>query len=563
MWLISTRLQADDRRQLGWLLAIIAFSIALRWQIVSIPLERDEGAYAYIAQRWLAGDLPYRDAFDQKPPGVYLAYAAILSAGFRSIEGIHWLGHSALVGAIVFIYSIGRRLWSHCVGCIAAVATVVLVMDSAVLGNAANTELFAIFPLSACMYCCLRAAEEGRARHSGFAGLTGGIALLFKQVCLPIVVLQLVWLVIVRVRIRQRSPDVASGGRMLVGLVSSFVLGAAVVLAAPCIYFAVKGAWSAFVDGVIGHNLSYSARLPLHAYGANLMRASGPILKSEVTLWLCAGIAVALLARSSLASAEPASSKTNAHPRPEYLGLCAAWWVGSMVAVSVGGYYREHYFILLMPATALLAAAGVVLVSCFFEDLGLYSQGTITLVITLLAIARPIASESQYYAARDPVEVSRRLYGPNPFAESPAVARVLRESSTPEDRVFVYGSEPQLLFYADRISATRYIYVYPLLTGDREARARQREVFDELRHRPPKLIVVVGRPMSFLAHPLTPTVLKDGLTQMLDRSYRPIAQTVVGMDGNFRLLRDGTAAIDEHFNSKIEDASLVVWSRRE
>ncbi len=45
---------------------VILLSVVLRAGIVSIPLERDEGEYAYIAQRWLAGDVPYRDAFDQK-----------------------------------------------------------------------------------------------------------------------------------------------------------------------------------------------------------------------------------------------------------------------------------------------------------------------------------------------------------------------------------------------------------------------------------------------------------------------------------------------------------------
>jgi hypothetical protein len=43
---------------------------------VDAPLDRDEGAYALIAQQWSRGAMPYRDYFDHKPPVVYVAYRA-------------------------------------------------------------------------------------------------------------------------------------------------------------------------------------------------------------------------------------------------------------------------------------------------------------------------------------------------------------------------------------------------------------------------------------------------------------------------------------------------------
>src|SRR5262245_30837278 len=173
------------------LLLIAAFSIVLRARLAPIPLERDEGEYAYIAQRWLAGDIPYRDAFDQKPPGVFLVYAGLFALVGDSIEAIHWLGHASLLGALGFLYLIGRLLFSHTVGWVAALAGVVFVMDSSVLGNASNTEVFAILPLTAGMYFALVAAGGGGLWHSlgnslG-AGICGGLALCFKQVTLPAV----------------------------------------------------------------------------------------------------------------------------------------------------------------------------------------------------------------------------------------------------------------------------------------------------------------------------------------------------------------------------------------
>ena len=38
------------------------------------PLTRDQGAYAYIADLMMQGGVPYRDAWDLKPPAVYFVY---------------------------------------------------------------------------------------------------------------------------------------------------------------------------------------------------------------------------------------------------------------------------------------------------------------------------------------------------------------------------------------------------------------------------------------------------------------------------------------------------------
>ena len=48
------------------------------------------------------------------------------------------------------------------------------------------------------------------------------------------------------------------------------------------------------------------------------------------------------------------------------------------------------------------------------------------------------------------------------FSEMPHFAQRIEEV-TPENKpVFIFGSEPELLFYAHRRSATRYIFLFPL-----------------------------------------------------------------------------------------------------
>src|SRR5258707_222123 len=90
-------------------LAVAAVALLFRCPIASIPLERDEGEYGYIAQRWLAGEDPYRSAFDQKPPGVFAAYAVILTVFGTSPQAIHWGAQVYTLGTLGLIYLTGRE----------------------------------------------------------------------------------------------------------------------------------------------------------------------------------------------------------------------------------------------------------------------------------------------------------------------------------------------------------------------------------------------------------------------------------------------------------------------
>ena len=65
-----------------WLIVSLAIAVVLvvvvRLRLLSIPLERDEGEYAYAGQLMLEGIPPYKLAFNIKLPGTYAAYAALM-----------------------------------------------------------------------------------------------------------------------------------------------------------------------------------------------------------------------------------------------------------------------------------------------------------------------------------------------------------------------------------------------------------------------------------------------------------------------------------------------------
>jgi len=128
------------------LLGILMFSCVLRVPLAHMPLERDEGEYAYIAWRWNVGEVPYIHSFNQKFPLVFLIYRVILRYVGETPSAIHWAMQFWVLLVLLAIFALGRRLFSDQVGLIAAAFSAVLLPDITVYGQSANTEIFLILP---------------------------------------------------------------------------------------------------------------------------------------------------------------------------------------------------------------------------------------------------------------------------------------------------------------------------------------------------------------------------------------------------------------------------------
>ena len=108
-----------------WALATIVFTlvVAIRIRLLGIPLERDEGEYAYAGQLMLQGIPPYKLAYNMKFPGTYAAYAVVMSIFGQTISGIH-LGLLLVNAATVaLVFFLGRRLINETAGFVRAATT--------------------------------------------------------------------------------------------------------------------------------------------------------------------------------------------------------------------------------------------------------------------------------------------------------------------------------------------------------------------------------------------------------------------------------------------------------
>ena len=77
-----------------WLvvLLVLLFVGFIRVRLLDLPLERDEGEYAYAGQLILQGIPPYELAYNMKLPGTYYACALGMAVFGQTLRANRWSG---------------------------------------------------------------------------------------------------------------------------------------------------------------------------------------------------------------------------------------------------------------------------------------------------------------------------------------------------------------------------------------------------------------------------------------------------------------------------------------
>ena len=111
------------------------------------------------------------------------------------------------------------------------------------------------------------------------------------------------------------------------------------------------------------------------------------------------------------------------------------------------------------------------------------------------------------------------MYLGNPFTESIEIAKFIEARTSPADRIAIFGSEPQIFFYAKRRSSTGYIYMYSLMERHDYALTMQQEMAREVESSGPKFIVVVPIITSWLARPDSEKFILGWMDDYLNKNY--------------------------------------------
>jgi hypothetical protein len=477
-------------------LALLA-SGALRLRLLELPLERDEGGYATVAQLLLAGVAPYAEAYEMRMPGVFLAYALFLGAFGESAEAIRIGLALANAASTVFLYLLGRRIADETTGASAAVLFAATSLATSVLGLAANTEHFVLLPAIAGLWVLAAPITTARALCGG---CLLGLAFLTKQTAAPLVACGVVfaWL-----GARERGSHSAHAALACAAAACLPALATALALA-------VAGSFEAFWFWTVAYPLTYAAAPAPGAVAAALREALRQLLETLAPLWLLAGAGgVAGLRSSRLRGAAR---------------LALLWLAFATLAVAAGQRFRPQHFLLLLPPCALLAGLATSSLSSLARLRSPASLRAVRIGIVGLAAVAMLWGDRAILWQMDQRAASRALHGANPFLETREIALWLREHASPGDRVAVLGSEPQIYFYSRLPPATPYLHAYEMVQDHSYALRMQQEVIARLEASPPRFVVFVNMGISWHSAPGVENRLLAWVREQMPRRYQQVGQ---------------------------------------
>lgn len=505
------RVTASPSFRWGWgLLIVLLLTTAVRWHRLELPLERDEGEYAYAGQLMLEGMPPYVGAYNMKLPGIYLAYTAILGVFGQSVWAIH-LGLLLInLASIVLVFLIGRKLIDHRGAFFSAATFAVLSAHASVTGLFANSEHFVVLPMLGGVLCLLKAIESERLWWWGVAGVLMGTAFVMKQHgvmfvgCGGAVVVYHTW------------QGGACDWRVLAKRLACYGMGALLPFALICVWMLTTGVFPKFWFWTFTYASHYVSQVTL-ADGVALLKHQIGKMSGELTgLWLLAAMGVVTVCVD--------------RELRQRAGFWLLWGLASCAAVCPGLLFRNHYFLFVLPVASLLVGAAVA--SRMRSCAGTPAVRTRVGLLFTAAIVWAIVGHWNILVKWPNETVSRQIYGLNPFPESVEIGEYLKSHTTPEDTIAVIGSEPQIYFYAQRHAATSHIYTYALMEEHPFALDMQREMRKQIEDAKPKYVVFVNVRTSWLTRPGSHRELLDWAPTFTADHYDQVGLIEIDLTGS-------------------------------
>jgi hypothetical protein len=331
------------------LAAVLPFALILLWSAaVRLPFygsaNGDEFFFSVVAGEWLQGGLPYVDAFDIKPPGVFFIYAiaqGVFGVSYATIKGLEIVAVAA--GAWVLF----GMLRSAGLGRMAVWAAALYPVYTLAFGGTAAVNMLLQLPFVVAGFAAVVAATNDDAtlsrRLTGafLAGLAIGSAGMIKQTAIFEATAAFAMLGVY-----------GRGSRLK--MLALFVVGAALPALAFSAYFLAVGHFHEMFDAVIVLALQRLDPAVVAAYGPALgfyLTLPGAlvnsILRSLPVIFLWGGAIFALLRLDLVRASVPA----------RLLVIATVWLVASLASAVFGRLLCDYYLLGIVPPLLILAGA--------------------------------------------------------------------------------------------------------------------------------------------------------------------------------------------------------------
>lgn len=453
---------------LAWVLVA-----AIRWRLAPMPLERDEGEYAYMGQQMLRGVVPYAQAANMKWPGTYAFYALIEAVFGQSDVGIRvgLILVNAATGAL--LYGWAKALFDRQVAFWSSLFFAVWSLSPSLLGMIGHATHFVSLCALGGIWVLQHAKTTGRSALFLWSGALFGLAMGMKQHGALLLLPALIGCFAGKIGFSQ-------GARRA----SMLLIGAVFPVAACFGWLWRSGVWAKFWFWTVDYARFYATSTPLSLAMRNLEANTGDFAR-DAALWGLALLGFYGLWRRGIA----------------HRGEILLWLAAASAMTIPGFFFRPHYFLPAIPFLSLLCALFVRETGAVLEENRVRNSNLAPRLIGVAALAITLLFHRAVLFTLSPDEASRRIYRGEMFVQTKAIGLQLRSQMAPDERLAILGSEPQIAFYARRRLASEFLYTYNLVELQPLASSMQRTMAAQIERAAPAVLVSVQSERSWVVWP--------------------------------------------------------------
>ncbi|MCD4679937.1 MAG: glycosyltransferase family 39 protein [Bacteroidales bacterium] len=488
------------------LVAILILATIIRTNFLSIPFERDEGAYCYLGQCVLDGKIPYLDFYEMKLPGLFYAYAAILWIFGDTIEQIHIAFIFVNLITIVFLFFIGRKLFSNTIALIIAASFAILSMSPHANGFTVQAEHLMMMFVCGGLLLLIHAINSNKAIYFFIAGILLCFSLMIKQTGLFFILFG--GIAILSYYLINKPTNLKRG------IINSLIYSAGVFISF-AVFMIIIWAYGAFEEMFYWIFERASSYVSKHSFEAGLELFRNIFIKLAhqfEIFWVLAlsGIILVFIV------------KINNYKKFVLLSFAFL----SFLTIIPGFRFFGHYWIQTIPVISVLIGISIMfLIQLLSKVVKInVSKVIICAAFTIFMISH-LNTHKNYYFNPDYTAVLRAVYGMNPFPESKVIGDFIKDNTSEGDKIIVLGSEPQVLIYSGRRSASKHIFI-PFLMSDTllfpESKKLQQEFIDDIIREKPKYMVVFRHGYSFMTSPNASFMVLSLFNDIASRDYNHV-----------------------------------------
>lgn len=449
---------APDRVVVALCLATILACAVL---IATFSFGRDQSIYAVVGRGILRGELPYRDLWDFKTPGIFFAFGLGELIFGRSMAAPRLLEATGMVLMAFAMVSLGRRWFQSTMAGLLGATIAAIAHLELDFWHSGQPETFGGMLTVFALWSCELRPRRGQVWLGDLvAGICIGAAALLKPPLGGVVV------VLAAHRYRELSADIPWARRLRT--LGVLFLGTALPVLGCGVWFWMRGGFPALLwtlrDFVPGYT-----RLGWHPDSQPLEMLYYAMV--EAVTRFSPLIPVGLVAYAVLDALSPRENEG------AFLLLgCASV---QLAGVAMQAKFFQYHFGATVPVLGLLAGAGLSKLWMRVRGKGtLWHLGLLSVLALLLLARKPVNDVPLRVTERALVRL-KYLLGVSPYPDRAAmdaelhraadydlaadrlVANWIVAHTRPTDSVLVWGFEPAIYWLSERRPATRFIYNVP------------------------------------------------------------------------------------------------------